>query len=302
MKKRQKEILQYSLNEEKKLLKYLEQTYQKASDEIKDYIRKLMKQYESTGLQSKVYQKKFQEALKKQIDKTLERIHSGVYQSIEDYRTDCYENGFLGAVYEMQGQGVPLIIPIDPEMMIKAITIDSKLSKSLYAALGISLDNLKKVVREEISRCFVQGIMYSQVADRINLRMNTGKYNAYRIARTEGQRITNEATYQAIVEAEKRGAQIVKQWCGILDGRIRPSHAELHGQIKQINEYFTVNGHSALYPSGFGVPSEDINCRCRLLQRAVWTIDDEGDGFINSGSFDEFKDKYRRKENAKESL
>ena len=302
MKKRQKEILQYSLNEEKKLLKYLEQTYQKASDEIKDYIKKLIKQYESTGLQSKVYQKKFQEALKKQIDKTLERIRSGVYQSIEDFRTDCYENGFLGAVYEMQGQGVPLIIPINPEMMIKAITIDSKLSKSLYATLGISLDNLKKVVREEISRCFAQGIMYSQVADRINLRMNTGKYNAYRIARTEGQRITNEATYRAIVEAEKRGAQIVKQWCGILDGRIRPSHAELHGQVKKVDEYFTVNGHSALYPSGFGVPSEDINCRCRLLQRAVWAIDDEGDEFINAGSFDEFKDKYRRKENAKESL
>ena len=187
-------------------------------------------------------------------------------------------------------------------MMIKAITIDSKLSKSLYAALGISLDNLKKVVREEISRCFAQGIMYSQVADRINLRMNTGKYNAYRIARTEGQRITNEATYQAIVEAEKRGAQIVKQWNGILDGRIRPSHAELHGQIKKVDEYFTVNGHNALYPSGFGVPSEDINCRCRIVSRAVWAIDDEGNGFIKAESFDEFKDKYRRKENAKESL
>ena len=246
-----------------------------------------------------MYQKHFQQALKAEVDKTLERIRSGVYQSIEDYRIECYENGFLGAMYDMQGQGVPLVIPIDPEKMVRAITIDSKLSKSLYEALGINLNTLKDVVRDEISRGLATGTMYEQIASRINNRMHTGRYNAIRIARTEGQRITNEATYQAQMDAASRGAEIVKQWNGILDGRIRLSHAELHGQVKNLDEYFTVNGHSALYPSGFGIASEDINCRCTLLQRAKWALEDEGDGIIEAKNFGEFKRKYsRRTENA----
>lgn len=281
----------YQLEEEKKILGYLEMIYREASKKIQAQIEKLMKDFAKTGLSSKIYQAKWQRALKRQIDDTLERIHSGVYQNIEDYRTRCYENGYLGAFYDMQGQGVPLIMPIDPEKMVKAITIDSKLSKSLYDSLGISLDKLKRTVRDEISRSIATGKMYAQVATSIDLKMNTGRYNAYRIARTEGQRVVNEATYQAQLDAKSRGAEIVKQWCGILDGRIRPSHVELHNQVKEMDEYFEVNGHRTLYPSGFGVASEDVNCRCRLVQRAKWALDDKGDGFIKADNFNDFKSK-----------
>ena len=149
----------YQLEEEKKILEYLEMIYREASKNIQARIEKLMKDFEKTGLSSKIYQAKWQRTLKKQIDNTLERIHKGVYQSIEDYRTRCYENGYLGAFYDMQGQGVPLIMPIDPEKMVKAITIDSKLSKSLYDSLGISLDKLKQTVRNEISRSIATGKM-----------------------------------------------------------------------------------------------------------------------------------------------
>ena len=193
----------------------------------------------------------------------------------------------------MQGQGVPLIMPIDPEKVVKAVTLDSRLSKSLYESLGISLDNVKKTVREEISRSLVIGQSYAETAMAIDRRIGTGKYNAYRIARTEGARITNEATYDALLEAKKNGADVVKEWCGILDDRIRPSHAELHGQVKEVDEYFEVNGHRALHPSGFGVASEDINCRCTLLQRARWAFEAEGDGIIEADTFAEFKKNFK---------
>lgn len=294
MTNRQKEILAYRLKKEKELLKDLEKAYQQVSDDLKNYLDKLHRDFEFTGLQSKIYQAKWQKALKKQVDETLERIRSGVFQTIDDYRNNCYEDGFLGAMYDMQGQGVPLIMPIDPEEMIKAVSIDSRLSKSLYESLGIGLDKMKKTIREEISRGIASGMMYEQIGVRIDSRTNSGRYNAVRIARTEGQRIANEATYHAQMEAKERGADIVKQWCGILDGRIRPSHAELHNQIKDMDEYFEVNGHRALYPSGFGVASEDINCRCSLLQRAKWALEDEGDGIIEAENFSEFKRKWNR--------
>ena len=298
MTNRQKEVLKRHLSSERRTLKELERVYAEASREIEENIKRLMESYDITGLRSKIYQAKFQKALKSQIDKTLEHIQSGVYQSIEDYRTRCYEDGFIGAVYDMQGQGVPLIFPIDPEKMVRAISIDSKLSKSLYDTLGISLNHLKRVVREEISRCIAQGLMYDQVATRIDTRMNTGRYNASRIARTEGQRVVNEATYQAQLEAKARGADVVKQWCSVLDNRTRPTHRRLNGQIREINEYFEVNGRKALYPSGFGIPSEDINCRCTLLQRARWSLDKEGDGIIRAKNYTDFKKKYKEHTNA----
>ena len=283
------------LMREEVMLKELEKAYSQASADIRRRIDKLMAEYEATELQSKIYQLRWQRTLQKEVDETLERIRQGVYQTIEDYRTRCYEEGFIGAVYDLQGQGVPLMFPIDPRQMVKAITMDSRLSKSLYETLGISLDRLKKAVREEISRSIASGQMYAQVASRIDLKMKTGRYNAYRIARTEGQRVTNEATFQAALEARKRGADVLKEWNGILDGRIRPDHATLHGQVKEMDEPFEVNGYSAMYPSGFGVAHEDINCRCRLLQRARWMLEDDGDGIIEADSFDDFKKKYEER-------
>ena len=284
-----------SLKQEKAVLADLEKAYAKASDDIKRHIRTLMAEHEDTGLQSKIYQLRWQMALERQVDETLERIRQGVYQTVEDYRTDCYRDGFIGAVYDLQGQGVPLMFPIDPNQMVKAITMDSKLSKSLYESLGISLDRLKKTVRDEISRAIASGQMYAQVASRIDVRMGTGKYNAYRIARTEGQRIMNEATFQAATEAKKRGADVLKEWCGIMDSRIRPDHAFLNGQVKEMDEPFVVSGHSAMYPSGFGVAREDVNCRCRLLQRARWALEDDGDGIIEADNFDDFKKRYEKR-------
>ena len=57
-----------------------------------------------------------------------------------------------------------------------------------------------------------------------------------------------------------------------------------------------------MYPSNFGIPSLDINCRCVVLQRARWALDqDELEelkerakcyGLNKSKDFEDFKNKY----------
>ena len=57
-----------------------------------------------------------------------------------------------------------------------------------------------------------------------------------------------------------------RQWIAINDDRTRDTHTSLHGQIRSIHRHFTMsNGLHALYPGGFGVASEDINCRCATV-------------------------------------
>lgn len=49
----------------------------------------------------------------------------------------------------------------------------------------------------------------------------------------------------------------------------------MDGQLREIDKPFEVSGYEALYPGAFGVASEDIHCRCCLLQRASWAVSTE---------------------------
>ena len=128
----------------------------------------------------------------------------------------------------------------------------------------------------EISRGIAQELSYQEIARNIKNTTNVDYNKSLRIAKTEGHRIQNESAYNVQVEAIKKGANVVKQWDSTLDGKTRPTHRTLDGQIVGVNEYFkSESGYKALYPGGFGVPSEDCNCRCVILQRAKWALTDE---------------------------
>ena len=290
MNRRQKEILKHSLEEENRILHRLSDAYEGAAEDIQKKIEKLLRSVPK--LQSRIYQARFQKALRSNIDDVLNKLRNGIYKTLSDFLDSSYEDGFIASIYDMQGQGVPLIFPVDPDQMYRAVTLNSRLSKGLYTKLGFDINVLKKEIREELSRGIAAGKMIDNLAKTIDRRTSIGLGKAKRIARTESRRIQNEAAYDAQLKAKENGADIVKQWNGILDGKIRPSHAELHGQVKALDEYFAVNGHKALYPMGFGIASEDINCRCTLLQRARWSLEDEGEGIIEVKNFTEFRAKW----------
>lgn len=82
----------------------------------------------------------------------------------------------------------------------------------------------------------------------------------------------------------------------------RESHRKLDGQIIEINEDFEINGKTVSVSGMFGELSEDCNCRCVLLQRARWVLDEteldtlkersEYFGLDKSKDFEDFKSKY----------
>ncbi len=54
----------------------------------------------------------------------------------------------------------------------------------------------------------------------------------------------------------------------------RDHHRELDGQIRDVDDDFEVGGMTVEAPGMFGDPAEDCNCRCCLLQRARWELDE----------------------------
>ena len=320
MNRRQKEILEAQLKSEKGVLNQLRKEYRDALAQINEKIKTFQADIQSkqdalstvtdqtqrqrlqSEIQSKIYQRDYQKALKGQVSAILDTMNSNQYDRIKDYVESCYEAGYTGTMYDLQGQGIPIIVPIDQTQVVKAVTNDTKLSVPLYTALGYQVGTLKKAVTSEISRGIATSMSWADIARNIQKRTNVTMNQAYRIARTEGHRVQNQAAYDAQHKAKAAGADIVKQWCATLDSRTRPHHAQLDGQLRELDEPFEVDGHKALHPGGFGIAAEDIFCRCRLLQRARWALDDgelntlkeraEYFGLDKTKNFEEFQKRY----------
>lgn len=304
MNSREREYLKYSLAQEKHALNELKKIYQTALNDINDKIALLQGRTDMENLSSIIYQLDYQKALKKQVGAILDDLHAKEYDTIQDYLNSAYQDGFIGTMYNLHGQGIPLVFPIDQEQVLNALTIDSKLSKTLYESLGEDITLLKRKVASEISRGISNNYSFADISRNVSNISNTGLNNAYRIARTEGHRIQNQSIMDAAFKAKEKGADIVKQWDSTLDSRTRPHHTQLDGQIKELDEPFEVAGLKAMHPSGFGIASEDIHCRCVVLQRARWAVEDEQGSTkldnetgelitIDSENYQDFKKKYQ---------
>lgn len=222
--------------------------------------------------QAKVYQKQYQEALEGQLNNIMYKLCFEGYETINQYLTESYDNAFIGELYNLQQQGVPIIVPIDQKAAVRAILTNSKLSAGLYAKLGIDLQQMKTDITREVTRGIAKGMTYKDMARNLKNVSGVSLGKAKTIVRTEGHRIQEASRNDAQHRAKDIGADVVKQWDSALDGKTRDTHRQLDGQIREIDKPFEVDGKKAMYPGEFGKPEEDINCRCRSNTRAKWAL------------------------------
>ena len=307
MNKRQKQVLQHQLADESQAVDRLRRVYAQAAVKVEERVQALLARNDA-NTQTVIYQVQHQLALKKQIAGILDELNGEQFTTIDDYLQRCYTNGYIGAMYDIAGQvGAPVVMAPDPKQVVRAVQLDSKISKGLYEALGEDVSVLKRKISATISRGISTGMTYSQMAVLLSNNSNTGLYNAMRIVRTEGHRIQIQSALDAQHAAKDAGCDIVKQWDATLDGRTRPTHRQLDGQIREVDEPFETTNLKGVTikadaPGLFGRASEDIHCRCALLQRAKWALDDEEletlkqraafHGLDKTEDFEDFRQKY----------
>lgn len=299
MYKHEKEIIQAQLDKEKAVLDELEYEYSAALKQINEKIM-ILQSDELT--QSRIYQIQYQKALKGQVQAILEKLHADEYSTIQQYLSDSYSDSFIAAMYSFHKQKVPIILPIDKKAAVKAVLTDSKIKGSLYEALGINVEAMKKSISQEITRGIASGLSYSDIIRNLRNATKAPYANAKTIVRTEGHRIQQASTEDARQGAKAKGADVVKQWDATMDGATRPTHQRLDGQIKETHEPFEYGSKKAMYPGDFGDPAEDCNCRCVALTRARWALDEDELATLKeraevfkldkADSFEDFKEKY----------
>lgn len=298
MNKKQRQVNQKLLDEEKEVIKRLRDCYDQA---YKDVSKKILDLSDDPNMISHVHQKKYNQVLKKQIKKALNLLDSGKVDNIRDFLKKTAETSFIGTMYEFN-EDIPFLLPMDNETIAKIINKkvgDFSFSERLHG----DTSKLTDVTVSEIGRGFSTGMSFDQMTLNIKNRFTHDMNNAFRIAQTEGHRVSQETAFDTAKRYKEQGADIVKQWDSTMDRKTRPHHVKLDGQIRELDDPFEVEGHKAMYPGGFGIASEDIRCRCVIVKRARWALEEDetkwdGDQdklvTIKAKGYEEFKQKYSK--------
>jgi HK97 family phage portal protein len=86
-------------------------------------------------------------------------------------------------------------------------------------------------------------------------------WKAVRIARTTATTANGRAQHETFAKFA-----FTKTWLSERDDDVREHHRAMDGQRADEDGYFTSsNGDKARYPGGFGIASQDINCRCVIF-------------------------------------
>lgn len=274
MDKYQKQVQEELLNHEEKNKKKLAANYKEALKEIKKKLFAMMQEPDFQG--KKIARAKWNLMLEAQLETILKKLGESNVSDMTDYLDTMYREAYLGCVYKIHQDGIGLVLQIDEDKVERSLnrkTKDLKFSKRLYE----NADKLKKDVKEEMARGFSTGRDYISIARQISLRAGISLGRACTIARTEGHRVTEESRMDCMKESVKKGAETIKQWDSTLDDVTRGTHRELDGQIREVEEPFEIpsTGEKAMYPGGFGIAKEDINCRCVAVPSARWALGEE---------------------------
>lgn len=140
-------------------------------------------------------------------------------------------------------------------------------TEHLLRAVG---DRLAAVAVNELSA----GVDAGEDIDQLRARLlgafaregaQLGTAREDRIASTEAARAWNTATLAAAQVLTGPDRPLVKQWLTRRDPVVRDAHAKVNGQLRLIDEPFTVAGVSMAAPGDPTAPPElTVNCRCVL--------------------------------------
>jgi uncharacterized protein with gpF-like domain len=116
------------------------------------------------------------------------------------------------------------------------------------------------------------GSSVEQIAERVDSLLSfTGSENwparARTIAQTETTRAYGAGTLAAGMEQSRvTGRLLRKRWDTEHDARVRTSHREVDGQVRDLSYPFYVDGFPLMFPGDpVGPPETVINCRCDLV-------------------------------------
>jgi hypothetical protein len=245
-------------------------TYKAALTEVKKELSAYIERYDQLSFSQKMQAERLLRA-GTEIDAILSGTFEDVKTTLKKSSYDMAALGYNGAWYEMEGgHGLSLAMPGLDQPFVESAVNAPVAGKTLSQRLYQMRDQLAGRAQQSIVDGLVQGKGYQNIAAQIEQATEANYKQSLRIARTEGHRIRSITTEQAYSDARDLDIDLEKMWLATLDGKTRPEHAVLDGQIADKDGLFwsggmTGAGLSAQAPGLFGNARMDINCRCTTI-------------------------------------
>lgn len=222
-------------------------------------------------MRGQVFQDKQWQARKAEIDRILLNADREAQRIVNEGKISVFADNANYIGYDLERNGnvntgftlydqntVGRLIKNDPQILPKP-------------APGVQKDKAytyyNKLMNSAITQGIVQGETIPQIAKRIIDKTGESTYaSAVRNARTAYTGAQNAGRMEGLHQAQALGIKVKKQWMATLDDRTRDTHADLDGQIREVDEPFEVDDMKIDYP---GDPTADpslvYNCRCTLV-------------------------------------
>lgn len=250
--------------------------YADAIKEIRTLLSWYYEKYEKGGKITYEEMAKYKrlKGMERDLNDILKVTYQGLDKAIKSALRDVYAEGYYMTAWGIEqetGKNLRYTTVADEIIAsvnnnVSGLTLNERLNKNRAAIIW--------TIKETTTRGLVQGRTYGTMARELTKVLDGDSKKAMRIVRTEAHRVSEEGKFNSAQYAQDNGIVMTKEWLCAMDERARSTHKELDGKkIPLEDEFKTVNG-TTMYPGGFGIAREDINCRCTLI-KSVEAINDK---------------------------
>ena len=233
---------------------------------ILNQLAEMHRKYSKDGVISRTEMYKYKRFEKEMqfIKDNMQEHYAGVYTAISGLMVSQYRNNYMHSAHlyeiaakEDMGYQIPSV------QTIKEIISNPIKELTLPKILTQHRNEIIRNIRIEIAQGIQAGESYSEMAARLEQRVEFSRQKARRVARTEAGRAQTLGRLKSIEQAKKY-AETDEFWMAELDKKTRKAHRKLDGQERGEDGLFHYKGMKAPGPSLWGVASMDINCRCDI--------------------------------------
>ncbi len=206
------------------------------------------------------------ELLKKMKSKksAISRIDNWLFDIEDEVKAMIVATHFIyNNIYEKEGNHALALLGLPENFDIYSPKLTNLIKKQMTENITRINETTRDRLRKELLEGIKEGEGIGILAHRVKKEMEYAKTSrVLTIARTETLRAANTAGFSAYADAGVGE----KEWNTSMDGRERPTHHDVDGKVKKMNEKFHVGNSYLNFPGDpAGSAKETINCRCSLL-------------------------------------
>lgn len=159
----------------------------------------------------------------------------------------------------------------EPNRAMMGAEIEDDIEELLIMAYVMGCDYANRVLDTEVERdvskmssVINEPIEGKTWKDRVREHIAEGDFGMIEtVIRTESDRVYNEAVEETAEETEL--PNVYKTWVTMHDDRVRDTHSYIEGLTIPLDKrFYTIDGDSALRPTGFTDARNNCGCRCKL--------------------------------------